>query len=85
MREGMDREGIARSARTRHEDRLLAIDGVVSVGVGLDDEGLPALVVGVVSSSALLSVLPRELDGARVIIREVGDLRAENGSGQGSR
>jgi hypothetical protein len=64
--------------KARHEARLLAQPGVVSVGVGRDAAGRPVIVVGVEEPSAELEErLPRELEGHPVSVRTVGRVRAQ--------
>ncbi|MBE0476689.1 MAG: hypothetical protein IBX62_06320 [Coriobacteriia bacterium] len=69
----------ARRARERHAGRLLSRPGVVSVGVGLDDEGRPAVVVGVTGVRASDAGLPGCIDGVPVLVRETGRPVAEDG------
>jgi hypothetical protein len=65
-------------AKTRHEARLLAVPGVVSVGIGRDSAERPVLVVGVRERSAsALEQIPAELDGHPVVVRAVGSVRAQ--------
>ncbi len=60
-----------------HEAELLALPGVVSVGVGRDDEGLPALVVGLAEPRPDTAArLPATLEGYRVLIQTVGTIEA---------
>jgi hypothetical protein len=61
--------------KRRHEAELLALPGVVSVGIGEDASGSPVLVVGVRSAEASPR-LPRELEGYPVTERVVGRVRA---------
>ncbi len=67
----------AREVRRRIASELLGRDGVVSVGVGLDDEGRPAVVVGTgTRQDAEALALPREVDGVPVIVRVSGPFEA---------
>lgn len=60
---------------------LLAIRGVVSVGIGADAEGAPALIVGVRADTARVRrALPERVEGLPVIVHEVGDLGARESS-----
>jgi hypothetical protein len=64
--------------KARHEARLLAQPGVVSVGLGRDADGRPVIVVGVERVTAELEEqLPRELEGHPVAVRPVGRVRAQ--------
>lgn len=64
--------------RMRAEERLMALEGVVSVGVGLDDDGREAIVVGIATAESVVAV-PHDVDGVPVVVREVGEMRAEDG------
>lgn len=64
--------------KARHEARLLAEPGVVSVGLGRDPAGRPVIVVGVEKTTAELAErLPRELEGHPVSVRPIGRVRAQ--------
>ena len=62
--------------KARHAEALLAQPGVVSVGIGLDEDGRPAIIVGVEREDAAAS-LPRTLEGHPVRVRGVGPVRAQ--------
>ena len=76
----------ARSVKARHADSLMAIPGVVSVGVGLSQRSGRftddiAIVVMVQRKRPLADLppaerLPVELEGIPVDVQEAGDLRA---------
>ena len=64
-------------AKAKHTGRLLELPGVVSVGIGLDAEGRPAIVIGLsVREPGSDPDLPRSLEGHPVVTRVVGTLRA---------
>jgi hypothetical protein len=64
-------------AKARHEARLLAVPGVVSVGIGRDASDRRVLVVGIRDRSpAALERIPAELDGHPVVVRAMGSIRA---------
>ena len=63
--------------KARHASRLLELPGVVSVGIGRDEAGRPAIVVGLADLlSAEESGLPHTLEGHPVVTRVIGALRA---------
>jgi hypothetical protein len=63
--------------RARHADRLLELPGVVSVGVGWNDDGRPAIVIGLAAEPpGLRAQLPQALEGHPVVIRVSGTLAA---------
>ncbi len=65
------------SAKREIESRLLAMPGVVSVGVGRADDGTEVIVVGVDGSRPELeSRLPKAAGGFPVEVRRIGPLRA---------
>jgi hypothetical protein len=59
----------------REETRLLAIDGVTSVGIGLGPPGRQALVVGVVDAG-VAARLPGQIGGLPLIVRVTGSVDA---------
>ncbi len=71
----MDRRRQAVMLSARQRDALMAVSGVVSVGVGLGSEGEPAVIVGVRNTSAeVRRVVPECVEGLPVILREVGEI-----------
>ena len=64
--------------KKRHEPRLLALPGVVSVGIGLDEKGQSAIIIGLESPNPETETkLPAELDGYSVIVRITGRIKAQ--------
>jgi len=67
-----------KQVKAEHEQRLLAIPGVVSIGIGLDADGNEAIVVGLEKDDPEITrQIPAELDGYAVIIRQVGTIEAQ--------
>jgi hypothetical protein len=60
--------------KTKHEARLLAMPGVVSVGIGQDRNANPVIIIGVERPAPLS--LPEELDGYRVETHVIGPVQA---------
>jgi hypothetical protein len=61
-----------------HEHRLLALPGVVSVGIGLDEKGQSAIIIGLDSPNPETETkLPTELEGYLVAVRITGPLKAQ--------
>lgn len=59
----------------RARESLMALSGVVSVGIGLGPEGEPAVIVGVSDGEALArDALPERVDDLPVILCEVGEI-----------
>jgi hypothetical protein len=68
-----------RRVKERHEGRLLAIPGVIGVGVGVSEKAIRQAAIEVYVIQATESVrqaLPRSLDGAEVKIVETGEIHA---------
>ncbi len=64
--------------KKQHEARLLAIPGVVSVGIGLDPGGQPAIIVGLKAPDPEAEAkIPSSLDGYPVLIQIVGAIEAQ--------
>ena len=67
-----------KQVKAEHEQRLLALPGVVSVGIGLDSNGNQAIVVGLKNSDSQITwKIPDELDGYAVIVHQVGTIKAQ--------
>jgi hypothetical protein len=63
--------------KAKHENRLMEIPGVVSVGIGKDKSGNMAIIVGVDRPrSDTAAQLPRQLDGYPVVVEVVGSIKA---------
>jgi len=64
--------------KAKYKDQLMAEPGVVSVGIGRDDEGKPVIIVGLDSPRPeTMAKLPKELDGYRLRVEVVGPLKAQ--------
>lgn len=63
--------------KKKHESRLLQLTDVISVGIGKDDEGNPAIMVGLRRRNPQTeSRIPERLEGYPVKVRRVGDIKA---------
>ncbi len=63
--------------KNKHAARLLALPGVVSVGIGRDDGGNPVLVIGLQDSRPeTLAAVPDDLEGFSVQKQVTGPIRA---------
>lgn len=56
----------------RHAEGLMRTSGVMSVGVGTDARGNPAIVVGISGHQAAELGLPERIEEVPVVIQEVG-------------
>ncbi len=64
--------------KSRHEAELMAAPGVVSVGIGLDDEGETVIVVGLDRERAQTRAqLPQTIEGYRVRVEVMGTIKAQ--------
>lgn len=62
--------------KQQHEARLLALPGVVSVGIGRDDKGKPAIVVGLDKARAETEAeIHKSLGDTPVILQIVGTIK----------
>lgn len=76
--EESDMHSSIKEVKSRHEARLLQLPDVVSVGIGRDENGNPAIIVGLNHSNpATESRLPAELEGYPVRLRIVGEIKAQ--------
>ena len=66
-----------KDVKTRYEAQLLQMPSVVSVGIGHDENGEPAIIIGLESPNPeTASKLPATLEGYPVRIQIVGKLGA---------
>jgi len=64
--------------KKKNETRLLDLQGVVSVGIGLDANGKQAIIVGTESSDPEIEAkIPAELEGFPVVVQKIGALKAQ--------
>jgi len=72
-----DVEKSIRDIKAEHEAELMAMPGVVSVGLGQDAQGRQVIVIGVKSEEVSRSlVLPRDLANYPVEVKVLGTIRA---------
>lgn len=65
-------------SRDLHQSSLMAIPGVVSVGIGRDEHGKSIIIVGVKADDPdITSSLPRELDGYTVRYQVLGSIKIQ--------
>ena len=78
MCEDYDMPTSIKEVKTQHEARLLQLPGVVSVGVGQDENGNSAIIVGLERPEPETeSQLPSRLEGYPVVIRIIGQIKAQ--------
>ena len=66
-----------REVKARHEERLLSMPGVVSVGIGKSRDGNPVIIVGLDRHRAeTILEIPGELEGYLVRVDITGSIRA---------
>lgn len=64
--------------KAKHTDRLLTLPGVVSVGVGKDTNGNPAIIVGLDQAQPETEAqIPETLESFPVVIQIVGKITAQ--------
>ena len=67
-----------RNVKARHEAQLMLMPGVVSVGIGQDDAGHSVIIVGLDQvTEEKKARIPKQLEGFRVIARELGAIKAQ--------
>jgi len=65
-------------AKAKHAERLLALSGVVSVGIGKDANGNPAIIVGLDKARPDTQAhIPDTLENFAVVIKIVGSIKAQ--------
>jgi hypothetical protein len=66
-----------RDVKAKYEKRLLAMQGVVSVGIGRDPEGQSIIIVGLDGPRPkTVKKLPKQLDGYPVQVKIIGPVKA---------
>ena len=64
--------------KAKHAERLLALPGVISVGIGKNADGEPAIIVGLDKARPQTeSQIPKTLDDFSVVIHVSGKIRAQ--------
>lgn len=72
-----DVEKSIRDIKAEHEAELMAMPGVMSVGLGQDAQGRQVIVIGVKSEEVSRSLaLPRELSNYPVKVKVLGTIKA---------
>ena len=67
-----------KEVKKQNEARLLQFPGVVSVGIGSDENGQSAIVVGLDKPRPeTVTQMPRQLEGYPVVVRIVGQIKAQ--------
>jgi hypothetical protein len=67
-----------KDVKAEHESRLMAMPGVVSVGLGQDADGNPVIVIGVESEEYSHTLtLPKELQSYPVKYQVTGTIKAQ--------
>ncbi len=75
--EGAGEQPAAREVKTRYEERLLSLPGVVSVGIGRSPDGRPVIIVGLDRNRpATIQEIPEEIEGYPVRVEMIGPVRA---------
>lgn len=65
-----------REIKSRHTPKLMAINGVVGVGIGLLEGEEVIQVMVAKKTPRLLKKIPGELEGIRINVIETGEIRA---------
>jgi hypothetical protein len=60
--------------QNRHTDNLMEIEGVVGTATGLGADGAPSVLV--LTQTPGVAGIPQQLEGAKVSVRVIGDVRA---------
>ena len=64
--------------KKKHEAKLMSLPGVVSVGIGLDPGGRPAVIVGLDKSRPEVEAqIPSQLEGHPLVIQILGPIKAQ--------
>ena len=73
-----DKEQAVAAVQAKHDTEIIAIEGVVSVGIGLTKDGEPCLKIGTSGSTeGIREKLPDAARDICVEIEKVGDIEAQ--------
>ena len=73
-----DKEQAVAAVQAKHDTEIIAIEGVVSVGIGLTKDGEPCLKIGTSGSTeGIREKLPDATKDICVEIEKVGDIEAQ--------
>jgi hypothetical protein len=76
--EDMDMPSSIQEVKRHHEANLLKLSGVVSVGIGLDQNGDQAIIVGLDAPNPKTEAqIPSPLEGYPVEVQIVGRIKAQ--------
>jgi len=64
--------------RKKYQDQIMAVPGVVGIGIGAVDDTLVIKVLVVKKTPKLEKKIPKTLEGYQVVIQEAGVIRALN-------
>ncbi len=66
------------NVKKKHEAKLMSLPGVVSVGIGLDPSGRPAVIVGLDKYRPdVQAQIPSQLEGHPLIVQILGPIKAQ--------
>lgn len=67
-----------RDVKAKHEEQLMQLPGVVSIGIGKDEAGKTAIIVGLDRPRPDTEAqIPQHLEGHPVIVQTVGPVQAQ--------
>jgi len=76
--ETMNMKGTIQEVKTRYQGQLMELPGVISVGIGKNDQGKPAIIIGLDGKEhESAKQIPETLDGYPVVTQDIGPVRAQ--------
>ena len=64
--------------KKQHEAQFLEMNGVVSIGIGLDPDGNQAIIVGLDGSCPETEAnIPKTIEGFPVVVQTIGSIKAQ--------
>lgn len=65
-------------AKEKHQARLMALPGVVSIGIGRSPEGENVIIIGLDGKHPKTAQkLPKQLEGHKVVSQIIGEIKAQ--------
>lgn len=76
--EGAQMQSSIQDVKSRHEADMIATPGVVSVGIGMEDDGTAIIIVGIDRDSPeIRAEVPQTIEGYRVRVEVIGTIKAQ--------
>ena len=67
-----------KDVKVKHEARLMALPGVISVGIGRAEDGTSAIIVGLEAANPSIETqIPQSLEDYPVVVQVIGTIKPQ--------